>query len=212
MSATLDITLLENYFSKDFSNLCGKLEIGGRAYPIEDIYLDDDVINYVQASVAKAVEIHKGKEIGDILVFLTGQDEIDLAINELKQRLGNDKQYVALPLHGNLPVEDSEYIFKKIPDKRKIIFSTNVAETSVTIDGIKHVIDTGMVKMKMWDSERKMQVLKIGQITQSSVKQRRGRAGRTSPGKVSSILFQLCQRSSHSNRFVSLYSVTIYIQ
>jgi HrpA-like RNA helicase len=183
MSATLDITLLKNYFS----NLCGTLKIGGRTYLIEDIYLDDDVINYVQAAVAKAVEIHKRKEIGDILVFLTGQEEIDSAINELRQQLGYDQYYVALSLHGNLPEEESAYIFKKIPNKRKIIFSTNVAETSVTIDGVQHVIDSGRVKTKIWDPERKMQVLKVVSITQSSVKQRRGRAGRTSDGKVSSV-------------------------
>ena len=185
MSATVDTKLLYEYFTKDFPNLCSKLEIGGRAYPIDDTYLDDDVINYVQASVEKAVEIHRKKEIGDILVFLTGQDEIDLAINELNQKLDKDTRYIALPLHGKLSEGESAAIFKKVPDKRKIIFSTNVAETSITIDGVQHVIETGMVKEKMWDEERKMQVLKIGQITQSSVKQRRGRAGRTSPGKVS---------------------------
>ena len=185
MSATLDITLLENYFT----NSCGKLEIGGRTYPIEDTYLADDVINYVQKAVTTAVEIHKRDETGDILVFLTGQEEIDLAINELKQQLENDKQYVALALHGSLSEEESKQIFNTL-NKRKIIFSTNVAETSITIDGIQHVIDSGMVKKKMWDSERKMQLLQIGSITQSSVKQRRGRAGRTSSGKVSSAFFK----------------------
>ncbi|CAF3511371.1 unnamed protein product, partial [Adineta steineri] len=182
MSATLDTDLLYNYFSKGFLNSCGVLKIAGRNYPIEDIYLEDDVENYVHASVAKAVEIHQKKEPGDILVFLTGQDEIDLAINELKQKLVNDKDYVALSLHNRISPQQSVDIFKKIPDKRKIIFSTNVAETSVTIDGIKHVIETGMVKEKMWDEKRKMQVLKTGPITKSSVKQRRGRAGRTSSG------------------------------
>ncbi|CAF1502997.1 unnamed protein product [Adineta steineri] len=183
MSATLDTDLLYNYFSNGFLNSCGLLEIAGRNYPIEDTYLDDDVENYVKASVAKAVEIHQKKESGDILVFLTSQEEIGSAINELKQKLGDDKHYIALSLHGHLPEEETEYIFKKIPDKRKIIFSTNIAETSVTINGIQHVIDTGMFKTKMWDPERKIQVLKVGLISQSSVKQRRGRAGRTSPGK-----------------------------
>jgi HrpA-like RNA helicase len=81
--------------------------------------------------------------------------------------------------------QESKRVFEPVPaNKRKIIFSTNVAETSVTIDGIRHVVESGMVKESMWDEKRKMQVLKIGNITQSSVKQRRGRAGRTSPGKV----------------------------
>jgi HrpA-like RNA helicase len=148
------------------------------------MYLDDDIDNYVQASVTKAIEIHQSNEIGDILVFLTGQDEIDLALNELNQKLENDETYIGLPLHGKLSEEENARIFEKMTNIRKIIFSTNVAETSITIDGIKHVIETGMVKEKMWDQKRKMQVLQIGQVTQSSVKQRRGRAGRTSAGKV----------------------------
>ncbi|CAF5101198.1 unnamed protein product, partial [Rotaria sp. Silwood1] len=181
MSATLDMDLLYNYFANNFK--CDTLEVGGRTYPIEDFYLDDDVENYVQASVTKAIEIHQSDEIGDILVFLTGQDEIDLALADLCKKQENDKSYIGLPLHGKLSEEENAQIFEKMPDKRKIIFSTNVAETSVTIDGIKHVVESGMVKEKMWDEKRKMQMLKIGQITKSSVKQRRGRAGRTSAGK-----------------------------
>ncbi|CAF3856682.1 unnamed protein product [Rotaria sp. Silwood1] len=118
MSATLDTELLYNYFSKGFRNLCGKLEIGGHAYSIEDTYLDDDVENYVQASVAKAVAIHRSEAIGDILVFLTGQEEIDLAINELNQKLVNNKPYKALPLHGKLFEDEIKDIFEKIPNKR----------------------------------------------------------------------------------------------
>jgi ATP-dependent RNA helicase DHX8/PRP22 len=182
MSATLDMNLLYNYFARDFQ--CSTLEVGGRAYPIEDTFLDDDVEDYVQASVSKAIEIHQSGEIGDILVFLTGQDEIDLALTDLNQKLENDETYIGLPLHGKLSEEENARIFEAMTNVRKIIFSTNVAETSVTINGIKYVIESGMVKEKMWDEKRKMQVLKIGQITKSSVKQRRGRAGRTSAGKV----------------------------
>lgn len=182
MSATLDMDLLHRYFAQEFQ--CTTLEVSGRTYPIEDIYLDDDVENYVEASVAKAIEIHQSDEPGDILVFLTGQDEIDLALTELSQRLEQDDTYIGLPLHGKLTEEENARVFERMPNKRKIIFSTNVAETSITIDGIKHVIDSGMVKEKMWDEKRKMQILKIGEITKSSVKQRRGRAGRTSAGKV----------------------------
>ena len=174
--------LLHNYFAQEFQ--CTTLEVSGRTYPIEDIYLDDDVENYVEASIVKAIEIHQSDESGDILVFLTGQDEIDLALTELNQRLEHDNTYIGLPLHGKLSEEENARVFQKIPKKRKIIFSTNVAETSVTIDGIKHVVDSGMVKEKMWDEKRKMQILKIGEVTKSSVKQRRGRAGRTSAGKV----------------------------
>jgi ATP-dependent RNA helicase DHX8/PRP22 len=190
MSATLDMDLLYDYFARDFQ--CNTLEVGGRTYPIEDTYLDEDIENYVEVSVTKAIEIHQSGEVGDILVFLTGQDEIDLALADLNQRLEKDETYIGLPLHGKLSEEENARIFEKMPNIRKIIFSTNVAETSVTIDGIKHVVESGMVKEKMWDEKRKMQVLKIGEITKSSVKQRRGRAGRTSAGKV--IHYQLEKR------------------
>ena len=178
MSATLDIDLLKNYY--DHSVV---VEVPGRTYPIEDEYANDDVENYVEASIAKTIEIHKSKDPGDILIFLTGPDEIDRAVDDVRGKLKDTA--IVLPLHGKLIEDDTKRVFEPTPkDKRKIIFSTNVAETSVTIDGIRHVIETGMVKESMWDEKRHMQVLKIGTITQSSVKQRRGRAGRTSPGKV----------------------------
>jgi len=178
MSATLDTNLLGNYYRNSVL-----LEVPGRTYPIEDEYTNDDVENYLEASIAKTLEIHKSKENGDILVFLTGPDEIDRAVEDVKGKLKDSA--IVLPLHGKLAEDDTKRIFEPTPNnKRKIIFATNVAETSVTIDGICHVIETGMVKESMWDEKRHMQVLKIGTITQSSVKQRRGRAGRTAPGKV----------------------------
>lgn len=178
MSATLDVDLLRGYYQGSCV-----LEIAGRTYPIEDEYAADDVDQYVDAAVAKVYEIHNSKQPGDILAFLTGPDEIDRAVNEVQQRLQDTA--LVLPLHGKLNEDDTKRIFVPAPpNRRKIIFSTNVAETSVTIDGIRHVVESGMVKESMWDEKRKMQVLKVGNITQSSVKQRRGRAGRTSAGKV----------------------------
>jgi HrpA-like RNA helicase len=182
MSATLDADLLGNYYQKSV-----RLEVPGRTYPIEDEYVNDDVENYVEASINKTLEIHNSKEPGDILIFLTGPDEIDRAVEDVQAKLKDSA--IVLPLHGKLTEDDTKRIFEPAPaNKRKIIFSTNVAETSVTIDGVRHVVETGMVKESMWDEKRKMQVLKIGYITQSSVKQRRGRAGRTSPGKVNDFI------------------------
>ncbi|CAF5168372.1 unnamed protein product [Rotaria magnacalcarata] len=89
-------------------------------------------------------------------------------------------------MHGKLNEEEMDLVFKASPNReRKIIFATNVAETSITIDGIRHVIDSGMVKEMMWDPQSKTRALKVGYTTQSSVMQRRGRAGRTAIGKVS---------------------------
>ncbi|CAF0826915.1 unnamed protein product, partial [Didymodactylos carnosus] len=182
MSATMDVNLFFSYFSSEFYTSI--IEVNGRTFPIEDEYLNEDPDNYVTASIRKALEIHHSDQTGDILVFLTGLDEIELAIDEVQSILldSNDKTAIALPLHGKLSEEESALVFEK-SSVRKIIFATNVAETSLTIDGVKHVIDTGMVKEVMWDDKRKMQILKVGNITQSSVKQRRGRAGRTSSGK-----------------------------
>jgi HrpA-like RNA helicase len=178
MSATLDTDLLSEYYKG--SQL---LEVAGRTYPIEDEYATDDNEQYTEAAMTKVYEIHNSQQPGDILVFLTGPDEIDRAVDAVQSRLKDAA--LVLPLHGKLNEQESKRVFEPVPaNKRKIIFSTNVAETSVTIDGIRHVVESGMVKESMWDEKRKMQVLKIGNITQSSVKQRRGRAGRTSPGKV----------------------------
>ena len=163
MSATLDINLIHKYYGQSCV-----LEVAGRTYPIEDVFNTTDDEEYVNQAILKACKIHQSNEPGDILVFLTGPDEIDEAIVEVQRQLNETKR-----------------IFERTrANKRKIIFSTNVAETSVTIDGVRHVIESGMVKEMMWDEKLKMQALKIGRITQSSAIQRRGRAGRTSPGKV----------------------------
>lgn len=179
MSATLDIQLIRNYYGESYV-----LEVAGRTYPIEDEFSSTDTDDYVNQAILKACEIHQSNQPGDILAFLTGPDEIDQAIVEVQQRLKDSA--IVLPLHSKLSPVETKRIFELTPaNKRKIIFSTNVAETSVTIDGVRHIIESGMVKEMMWDETLKMQALKTGRITQSSAKQRRGRAGRTSPGKVS---------------------------
>ncbi|UJR19269.1 hypothetical protein I4U23_022398 [Adineta vaga] len=178
MSATLDIGLIRTYYGRSHV-----LEVAGRTYPIEDYFsVVDSDDNYVNQAILKACEIHESNQPGDILAFLTGPDEIDEATMEVERRLKDSA--IVLPLHAKLHPDETKRIFERTPvNKRKIIFSTNVAETSVTIDGVQHVIESGMVKEMMWDEKLKMQALKIGRITQSSAIQRRGRAGRTSPGK-----------------------------
>ncbi|CAF1230623.1 unnamed protein product [Adineta ricciae] len=181
MSATLDEKLLINYFDGE-----PMIEIPGRIFPIEDIYAMEDAENHVDEAINKVLEIHRSQPPGDILVFLTGQDEIDRAIDEVTRSIDAPESAIVLPLHGKLNEDETRAAFMPTNNKqqRKIIFSTNVAETSVTIEGIRYVVDSGMVKEAMWDSKRRMRVLKIGYTTQSSVRQRRGRAGRTSAGKV----------------------------
>jgi len=188
MSATLDQDLFQRFFA-EFN--CHELEISGRTFPIEYSYLDQDPDDYVKEAVRYALQFHESDETGHILVFLAGQDEVEraeaMANQDLERRQGKQSHPRAqvLPLHGKLAPEESAKIFLPCDQKqtRKIIFSTNVAETSVTIDGVAFVVDTGMAKVSVFDSERKIQVLKLGFITASSAKQRAGRAGRTGPGK-----------------------------
>ncbi|CAF1248124.1 unnamed protein product [Rotaria sordida] len=179
MSATLDEELLQDYYRD-----AHLIKVGGRTFPIEDEYAVEDPEDYVDAAIAKTLQIHESKELGDILVFLTGPEEINRAIDEVSKKIKSENLACILPLHGKLNEDETEEVFAPTDSRRrKIIFATNVAETSITIDGIQHVIDSGMVKEVMWDSKRNMRALKIGYTTQSSVKQRRGRAGRTSVGK-----------------------------
>lgn len=180
MSATFDEELFERYYT----GACF-VKITGRRFPIEDEYASEDPENYVDAAIRKTIEIHESEQNGDILVFLTGLKEINRAIREVQAKMTSSKPAVVLPLHGRMGEDETKELFKSTDlGTRKIIFATSVAETSITIDGICHVIDSGMSRESMWDSKRNMHASKIGYTTQSAIKQRRGRAGRTAPGKV----------------------------
>ncbi|CAF4504213.1 unnamed protein product [Rotaria socialis] len=179
MSATMDSNLLRKYYSG--ANL---IQVSDQIFPVEDEYVDENPEKYVDAAIDKVLEIHASQDPGDILVFLTGPDEIDRAITAVKSKIDRSGSVLVLPLYGKLNEQETKVVFTPTdPKKRKIIFATNCAETSITIDGIRYVVDSGMVKEVVWDSERNTQALKVSYTTQSSVQQRRGRAGRTAPGK-----------------------------
>ena len=191
MSATIDVDLFSTYFHG-----CPVITIPGRTFPVDVEWCGGGTEgqgtssdNYVSRAVQKSYDIHVNEDTqGDILVFLTSQNEIDRACNDLKRKLGiteEDSEGVdILPLHGKLQPQDQFKVFKKTPHgRRKIVFSTNIAETSVTIPGVKYVIDSGMVKELQYDTKKNMSLLKVTNVTQASAEQRRGRAGRTGPGK-----------------------------
>ena len=191
MSATIDVNLFSNYF-----NRCPVVDVPGRTFPVDTIWCGTgegtDSADYINKAVKKAAEIHRREDIsGDILVFLTSQNEIEKACNQIASALKINnwqetkrENVIILPLHGKLQPEDQMKVFNDTPDgKRKIVFATNVAETSVTIPGIKYVVDTGMVKECQYDPQRNMSLLKVTNITQASAEQRKGRAGRTGPGR-----------------------------
>ena len=182
-SATIDPTLFSVYF-----NHCPIIEVPGRTYPVQVNWDLPQVSilerDYVSEAVSKVHDIHisKWNEPGDVLVFLTCPAEIERACKLAKEILKNDA--TVLPLHGKLQPEDQQKIFECTErGKRKVVFSTNVAETSVTIPGIVYVIDTGLSKELCYDPQKNMNSLEIRPISKSSADQRKGRAGRTCPGE-----------------------------
>jgi HrpA-like RNA helicase len=123
-------------------------------------------------------------ERGDMLIFLSGLNEIQTLSDELVAYANYTKKWIILPLHSSLSVADQERVFDIAPTGvRKCILSTNLAETSVTIDGIRFIIDSGKVKEMMYDTDSRLSRLQEFWISQSSAKQRAGRAGRTGPGE-----------------------------
>ena len=185
-SATINPKSFSDYFG-GWDN-CPVITVPGRVFPVDVFWEKSKVAlrdrNYVNETVMKAHDIHienKGKE-GDILVFLTSPVEIEQACKLAKETMKNE--VVVLPLHGKLQPEEQQIVFEATPGgKRKVVFSTNVAETSVTIPGIKYVIDRGLSKEMGYDPQRNMNSLEIRHISQSSADQRKGRAGWTGPGE-----------------------------
>ena len=164
------------------------MEVPGRTYPVQVTWEDPQgsIVDrdYVSEAVNKVHEIHVAKQgkPGDMLVFLTCPAEIERACKLAKEALKNEA--TVLPLHGKLQPEDQKKIFLATgKGKRKVVFSTNVAETSVTIPGIVYVVDTGLAKELCYDPEKNMNSLEIRPISKSSADQRKGRAGRTCPGE-----------------------------
>ena len=189
MSATIDITKFQSYFNAPV------IIIPGRLYPVDLIYLQKPVDDYFESAINIVVDIHKTyKESGDILLFLTGEEEIEEACKEIREQIRNIQEEVGLanviPLYSTLPPFQQQKIFEPPPEKnskgipgRKIIVATNIAETSITIDGIVFVVDPGFSKQKIYNPRNKMESLLVSVISQENADQRAGRAGRTKPGK-----------------------------
>lgn len=165
------------------------ISIEGRTYPIDILYLETPAENYVEKAVSTVLEIHAKEPKGDILVFLTGRDEIEFAINAVAERSAQSdpstQVLLPLPLYAGLSTEQQMYVFEQAPDNtRKVIFSTNIAEASVTIDGITYVVDSGFVKERAYNPISGIETLTAVPISKAAAAQRAGRAGRTRPGKT----------------------------
>ncbi|XP_017087912.2 ATP-dependent RNA helicase DHX8 [Drosophila bipectinata] len=182
-SATLDAVKFSQYFFK-----APIFTIPGRTFPVEVLYTKEPETDYLDASLITVMQIHLREPPGDILLFLTGQEEIDTACEILYERmksLGPDvPELIILPVYSALPSEMQTRIFDPAPaGSRKVVIATNIAETSLTIDGIFYVVDPGFVKQKVYNSKTGMDSLVVTPISQAAAKQRAGRAGRTGPGK-----------------------------
>ncbi|KVI06410.1 DNA/RNA helicase, ATP-dependent, DEAH-box type, conserved site-containing protein [Cynara cardunculus var. scolymus] len=184
-SATLDAEKFSDYFDS-----APIFKIPGRRFPVEINYTKAPEADYLDAAIVTALQIHVTQPPGDgdILVFLTGQEEIETAEEILKHRtrgLGSKiAELIICPIYANLPTELQAKIFEPTPEgARKVVLATNIAETSLTIDGIKYVIDPGFVKMKSYNPRTGMESLLITPISKASANQRAGRSGRTGPGK-----------------------------
>lgn len=186
-SATIDPEVFVRYFGGP--DICPVLKVSGRMFPVEIEWLKNScgpevADEYEIKAIEKAAEIHKSEPSGDILVFLTSQVEIEQCAEKLEALLRGKRDHWILPLHGKLQTDEQNLVFKCAPNgRRKIVLATNVAETSVTIPGIKYVVDTGAVKELSYDPRKKVSALRIVKVTKSSADQRKGRAGRTGPGK-----------------------------
>ena len=160
-------------------------QIPGRTFQVTYHYAKSTPEDYVDAAVKKAIEVHLQYPQGDILVFMTGQEDIEatcLLMNERLKQLGeNVPKIVILPIYSQLPSDYQARIFQKTK-YRKCIVATNIAETSLTLDGVKYVIDTGLCKLKVYNPKIGMDALRVTPISQANANQRGGRAGRTGPG------------------------------
>lgn len=182
-SATMNAAKFANYFDD-----APIFNIPGRRYPVDIHYTPQPEANYLAAAITTVFQIHTSQGKGDILVFLTGQDEIEAAelnITEISRKLGSRvPELVICPIYANLPSELQSKIFEPTPDgARKVVLATNIAETSLTIDGIVYVIDPGFVKENVYNPATGMSKLVAVPCSRASANQRSGRAGRVGPGK-----------------------------
>ncbi|XP_006868300.1 PREDICTED: probable ATP-dependent RNA helicase DHX34 [Chrysochloris asiatica] len=201
MSATINITLFSSYFGG-----APVVQVPGRLFPITVVYQPPPE---VEPTTAKSEKLdpqpflrvletidHKypPEERGDLLVFLSGMAEISTVLEAAQTYATHTQRWVVLPLHSTLSVADQDKVFDMAPPGvRKCILSTNIAETSVTIDGIRFVVDSGKVKEMSYDPQAKLQRLQEFWISQASAEQRKGRAGRTGPG----VCFRLYAESDY---------------
>lgn len=182
-SATLDAVKFSSFFDD-----CRVFRIPGRSYPVQIFFSNEPKPDYLEEGINCVMQIHLSEPLGDILFFLTGQEEIETATAVLERRLNELGEgippMIIHQIYSALPTEKQNEIFLPAPaGTRKCVIATNIAEASITIDGILYVVDSGFSKVKIYNSKLGMDSLRITPVSQASADQRAGRAGRTAPGK-----------------------------
>ncbi|KAL4442503.1 hypothetical protein ABPG77_005087 [Micractinium sp. CCAP 211/92] len=208
MSATLDAAAFTRYFEG-----AQAAYVQGRQFPVEVMYTATPQDSYLDAAISAALQVHCDERPGDILVFLTGQDEIESCARLITERAaalpppetrdgaaaadgeeggeegeegpGRPRELLVLPIYAALPPEQQLKVFQPAPPgTRKVILATNIAETSITISGVRYVIDTGFVKSRSYSPRLGADCLQVAPVSQAQARQRSGRAGREAPGKA----------------------------
>ncbi|MCJ1369963.1 hypothetical protein MMC20_001175 [Loxospora ochrophaea] len=199
--------LSRNSQEQQSENKIGRIiSLEGRMYPVDVQYLEEPAEDYVERAVRTVFDIHATESDGDILLFLTGREEIDTAIQMISERAASlnsrAPSILPLPMYAGLTSDQQLYVFEPAPENtRKVIVSTNIAEASVTIDGIAFVIDCGFVKLRTFSPTTGIETLMATPVSKASATQRAGRAGRTKPGK--------CFRLYTEEAFALLPEVTV---
>ncbi|RKP12336.1 putative ATP-dependent RNA helicase DHX35 [Piptocephalis cylindrospora] len=198
-SATLQSETIKSFFADTLSDGAGNdtletdpvslLSLEGRSFPVEIHHLSQPTDDYMERAFQTVCDIHQKEPPGDVLIFLTGKEEVNRLVGQIKDygsRLLHGKmQLNAFPLYAGLPLVEQMDIFSPgQAGTRRVIVSTNISEASVTVDGISYVIDCGFVKIRTYNPDMETHQLVTTPISQASATQRAGRAGRTAPGKV----------------------------
>lgn len=213
---TLSSPMIPNWIDPTLKDCASILSVEGRLWPVECFYTPKPVTNYINEALQAVLDIHRIYPLSsndstssssssrfdahrdsaprsgdDILVFLTGQEEIDDLVRKIteeslrmeQQKVRDWEPIFALPMYAGLSNESQAKVFHPRPGARRVIVSTNICETSVTIDGIGFVIDSGFMKVRTFSARNGQETLTVIPISKSSANQRAGRAGRTGPGK-----------------------------
>uniref|UniRef100_A0AAV1T5J8 RNA helicase n=1 Tax=Peronospora matthiolae TaxID=2874970 RepID=A0AAV1T5J8_9STRA len=221
MSATLDVALFRTFFESFKPSV---LQIPGRMFQVDVFYTAKTQPDYLDSALVAVLQIHLQEKMvnGSILVFLTGQEDIETLetlLEEYARSLPPDVlKLMVCPIFAAMPREQQMKVFEPAPDGvRKVILATNIAETSITINGVRHVVDTGLVKQRSFVASSGMEMLQTESVSKAQAWQRTGRAGREAPGICyrlfpEEIFEQLPERSIPDIQRVSLEVVVLQLK